>query len=258
MSYTTINGLMKGIADAVRAKDGTTAKIANQDLPARIAAIPSGGKTKVSDGSYLFANEVVRDPKDYDLSALTNCYRMFDNCRSMTSVDISGFGTADVTSMECMFQECNDLASLDLSGFDMSNVTITRDMFNNCTSLKSLNVPGFNMPKNLDVTEMFNGCTALTSLDLVGWVTPTGCDFVNFAYGCESLTKIWFPSTIPTTKTSWESGLFEGVPSTCVIYTDAASKPSGWVTGWNYTQYGKASTALTVKWGSTHDEFLAA
>ena len=52
--------------------------------------------------------------------------------------------------------------------------------------------------------------------------------------------------------------MFENCNSSCVIYTDAPSQPSGWITGWNYMMMGSASTALTVKWGSTHEEFLAA
>lgn len=45
MSYTTVNGLLTGVADAIRAKDGTSAAIATQDMPAKIAAIPSGVDT---------------------------------------------------------------------------------------------------------------------------------------------------------------------------------------------------------------------
>lgn len=46
MSYTTVNGLLTGVADAIRAKDGTSAAIATQDMPAKIAAIPTGTPPK--------------------------------------------------------------------------------------------------------------------------------------------------------------------------------------------------------------------
>ena len=38
--YTTLTGLLKGIADALRAKIGTTAQINAQDFPSNIAGIP--------------------------------------------------------------------------------------------------------------------------------------------------------------------------------------------------------------------------
>lgn len=49
MSYTTITELFSGICDAIRDKDGTTDPINHQDIPARIAAISSGGGGSILD-----------------------------------------------------------------------------------------------------------------------------------------------------------------------------------------------------------------
>ena len=49
MSYTTITELFSGICDAIRDKDGTTDPINHQDIPARIAAISSGGGGSIPD-----------------------------------------------------------------------------------------------------------------------------------------------------------------------------------------------------------------
>ena len=43
MAYSTIKELFTAICDAIRGKDGTSASIAHQDIPARISAISSGG-----------------------------------------------------------------------------------------------------------------------------------------------------------------------------------------------------------------------
>lgn len=48
MTYATIESLFTGICDAIRNKDGTTALIRHQDIPARITAISSGG----SEGTF--------------------------------------------------------------------------------------------------------------------------------------------------------------------------------------------------------------
>lgn len=41
--YETVDSLFTGICDAIREKDGTTALISHQDIPARIEAISGGG-----------------------------------------------------------------------------------------------------------------------------------------------------------------------------------------------------------------------
>lgn len=46
--YETIDSLFTGICDSIREKDGTTALISHQDIPARIAAICGGGEGFIS------------------------------------------------------------------------------------------------------------------------------------------------------------------------------------------------------------------
>lgn len=65
---------------------------------------------------------------------------MFEGCKSLTSLNISGFDTSQVTDMHFMFSDCHSLASLDLSHFDTATVTDMRYMFRNCSSLTSLDV----------------------------------------------------------------------------------------------------------------------
>ena len=48
---------------------------------------------------------------------------MFYGCSGLTSLDVSGFNTDNVTDMGWMFAGCSGLTSLDVSGFNTSNVT---------------------------------------------------------------------------------------------------------------------------------------
>ena len=48
---------------------------------------------------------------------------MFQNCISLTNLDLSSFDTSNVTDMDYMFHGCSSLTNLDLSSFDTSNVT---------------------------------------------------------------------------------------------------------------------------------------
>ena len=86
---------------------------------------------------------------------------MFSDCSSLTSLDLSGFNTLNVTNMERMFYECSSLTSLDLSNFNTSNVTNMRDMFAYCTSLTSLDLSNFNTSKVTNMYGMFWNCEKL-------------------------------------------------------------------------------------------------
>ena len=48
---------------------------------------------------------------------------MFDNCSSLTSIDLYYFNTAIVDDMRYMFRNCSRLTSLNLYNFDMSGLT---------------------------------------------------------------------------------------------------------------------------------------
>ncbi len=54
---------------------------------------------------------------------------MFDDCESLTQLDVSNFDTSNVTDMTCMFAGCESLTQLDISNFDTSNVTNMISMF---------------------------------------------------------------------------------------------------------------------------------
>lgn len=62
----------------------------------------------------------------------------FIYCTTLTSLDVSNFDTSAVTNMYSMFQNCSSLASLDLSNFDISKVTSKNNMFYNCTALRNI------------------------------------------------------------------------------------------------------------------------
>ena len=50
-------------------------------------------------------------------------------CRSLETLDLSGWDTGNVTSMNSMFANCSALKDLDLTHFDTSHVTDFKYMF---------------------------------------------------------------------------------------------------------------------------------
>ena len=58
---------------------------------------------------------------------------MFDGCRSLTELDVSGFDTRNVVDMGYLFRDCDSLTELDLSHFDVGNIQYpSYKMFENC------------------------------------------------------------------------------------------------------------------------------
>lgn len=70
---------------------------------------------------------------------------MFAGLFTCKSIDMTGFNTSRVTSMEGMFYACCDITSLDLSDFDTSKVTNFQSMFSACEDLTTLDLSGFDM-----------------------------------------------------------------------------------------------------------------
>ncbi len=103
-------------------------------------------------------------------SEVTDMADMFDDCCSLTSLDVSHFDTQNVTNMSWMFYGCGGLTSLDVSGFDTHNVTNMRGMFGGL-SMASLDVSSFDTRKVTDMSRMFFSCEALTNLDLSNFDT---------------------------------------------------------------------------------------
>ena len=121
---------------------------------------------------------------------VTNMSRMFEDCSSLTSLDVSGFDTSKTTDMSNMFGGCSGLTSLDVTGFDTSNVTNLAGMFAGCSSLTSLDVTGFDTSKATIMGGMFRDCSGLASLDVSNFNTSNVTAMHFMFYGCSNLTSL--------------------------------------------------------------------
>lgn len=52
----------------------------------------------------------------------TSCFKMFEVCRNLTTLDSSRFNTKNIVDMGCMFLDCENLMSLNVSNFDTSKL----------------------------------------------------------------------------------------------------------------------------------------
>ena len=113
----------------------------------------------------------------------TNMSFMFNECSSLTSLDLSSLNTENVTNISGMLGGCRSLTSVDLSGFNTRQVTNMNSLFEQSAALTTINLSSFNTSQVTDMSYMFNECSALTTI-YVGsdWSTEAvtnGTDMFN-------------------------------------------------------------------------------
>ena len=109
-----------------------------------------------------------------DFSKVTDSKIMFQNCQVLQTVDLSG---VKLSSKNCykMFQYCYDLNSVNLSGCNFKEVTSCVEMFGYCKALKEIDLSGcsFKCAENASLQYMFRECSALETVDF------SNCDLSN-------------------------------------------------------------------------------
>lgn len=177
-----------------------------------------------------------------------NMYYMFLDCSSLTTLDLSGFNTANVTWMYDMFGGCSAITLLDLSSFDTSKVTTMEAMFYKCSSLTSLDLTGFNTSSVTNMSEMFEGCSGLTSLNISSFNTANVTDMKFMFNGCRSLSRLNLTSFNTASVTSMGS-MFNNCSALNAIFVG-----DGWNTDGVDNSYGMFSscTSLVGEYGTAY------
>ena len=137
----------------------------------------------------------------------TSCFKMFEACRNLTTLDLSRFNTKNIVDMGSMFFKCENLMSLNVSTFDTSSVTNMNYMFNGCCSLTILNISNFDTSKVTTMINMFANCERLKSLDLSNFDTSEVTDMYYMFSGCKLLTHLNL-SSFNTSKVTSMEGMF--------------------------------------------------
>lgn len=117
---------------------------------------------------------------------------MFNGLTALTTVqNISYINTSNVTTMSSMFQNCSSLTSLDVSSWNTSKVTNMRGMFSNACSLKTLNLNGWDVSKVTDMRYMFECDTTTSQLERIycdkGWTGASEVESDGMFNGCVAL-----------------------------------------------------------------------
>ena len=125
-----------------------------------------------------------------DTACVINMEDMFNGCKSLSELDVSGFDTSSVTNMNGMFYVCESLLELNVSEWNTGNVTDMAFMFWGCKNLMELDVSGFDTVHVMNMKSMFYGCEGLTKLDVSRLATGNVTDMSCMFGGCKNLTDL--------------------------------------------------------------------
>ena len=145
-----------------------------------------------------------------DTSNVTKFEEMFKGCSSVTSKGIQGFinqfDTSNAANMCAMFGSTSNITTLDLSGFDTKNVTDMSWMLEDNSKLTEVNFGGKfdtssvkGTKENQGFSGMFNNCAKLITLDLTGFDTANVASMWRMFSGCENLQRIYVSNKFVTT-----------------------------------------------------------
>ena len=162
--------------------------------------------------------------KGYTGTTLRNLFQYFE---SLTS--ISGFenlNTANVTDMQYMFNNCRSLVTLDLSAFNVNNVTSFKGMFAGCVELQTLNLSSWNTSNATDMSNMFYYCPKLETITFgSSWNTSNVTNMNHMFSECSSLGTLILDSGWDTSSVTDMNHMFD-----CCYNLGTLTLGSGWDT----------------------------
>ena len=137
----------------------------------------------MDDLSYIFygSNTEVVDISGWDTSNVITMENMFSFCDKLKN--IIGIENLDVSKLEdanSMFYECKNLVELDLTNWNPVSLQDAYEMFSSCSNLKIIkNIENWQLPNIQDAAYMFYKCTKL-DVDLSNWnLTNIKDDFMK-------------------------------------------------------------------------------
>lgn len=192
---TTPQYMIDGVAYAKQIKDtwdasATSRKFTN-DL--NLVYFPQVDVSNITAATDMFSGcRLLQYVPSLNISSkVISLYAMFYDCNSLASIDLSEWGTSNVTNMGSMFVNCESLTSLDLSDWDTSNLTNMDYIFSTCKSLVSVDLSGWDTSKVRNMGPLFPNCTKLEKVD--GILDLTSCNYSNsYSYfpGYGKLSKL--------------------------------------------------------------------
>ena len=142
---------------------------------------------------------------------------MFENCSSLTNIDLSGFNTAKVQNMSYMFAGTTSANSINVSSFDTSSVQDMSYMYQN-SILNDIDLSHFVTASVSNMSHMFDGCQQATNIDVSNFDTSNVTNMEFLFKDCINLTQIDV-TNFDTSKVTTMESLFENCQSLSLLDT---------------------------------------
>lgn len=165
----------------------------------------------------------------FNTSGVTSFLSMFDNCRSLTSLDLSMFNTSAAESMSQMFNNCRELTTIGATTrfVTTASLTNTASMFAGCLKLASVDLTGL-AAHPTSMQSMFSSCQSLTTIHLSNdFNTEAVSSYASVFDFCTSLNQLYIKGfhltkgvigTNSSQLTSRFMNALRNVPSSCTIH----------------------------------------
>ena len=131
-------------------------------------------------------NKIKVESKDQLQSIIQKRYHNNNSFISLTDIDIS-----ELDDLSGVFARLNKVEVIDISGWDTSNVITMDCMFSQCPKLKKIiGIENLDVSKSEDVSYMFYGGENLVELDLTNWNPKLLQKTRYMFFGCSNLKII--------------------------------------------------------------------
>ena len=132
------------------------------------------------------------DLSKFDFSNVTTMFSYFRECINLEKI-IFPKNILSIEDTSYMFQNCKKLTSIDLSNFKFSNIYNMTYLFNGCINLTRIIWPEENSSLKLNYglfSYMFKNCYSLTSIDLSNFYFNGVIDLSNMFLNCTNLKYV--------------------------------------------------------------------
>ena len=180
----------------------------------------------------------------------SNSKGMFQWFTKMETIDLSGFDTSEVTSMNTMFYTMNSLKSIDVSGFNTSNVIDMCAMFDQTGVIEQLNVSSFDTSNVTDMKWMFFGLNKLKKLNLTNFNTSKVTNMYGMFDAMTDVSEIKFGTNFNTRNVTNMGRMFSRTSS--IQQLDLSHFNTGNVTAMN-DMFSLMTSLTQINFGANFD-----
>ena len=172
----------------------------------------------VTDMQYTFANctsLTELDLSNFNTGKVVSFASMLDSCANLKNITLGQYFKADnAVQFFRMFADCSSLTSLNLSYFNPVKAKNMGSMFQGCSSLTDIDMSNFGNTEALErIDNMFRGCSSLKTLDLSNFYTGNVADMFCTFYDCNNLKTIYVGNQWSTANVTSSALMFHGCTS---------------------------------------------